>query len=248
MVRALVILIALLPTLGFAQEYVMYETTYLKVIPGHSQQFNDAMKAHNERFHASGPYRATVWYIGSGSRSGQMFWVMGPTTFTALDNRPSSPEHQSDWADNVLANADAGEVEYWRMDPELSHNVPTGPSPILRARIFDIEFGSEDRFDELQHKLREVDEAKNRNTPVAVFHTVGQSGTGRDTAVVRYYDNWAELDAGGGGSFLSDFEDVHGPGSWARWIRDRNDVVKHVEDEFHELIPELSASESTSND
>lgn len=88
MVRALVILIALLPALGFAQDYVMYETTYLKVLPGHSKQFSEAMKAHNERFHGAGPHQASVWYITNGPRSGQMFWVMGPTTFTHMDSRP----------------------------------------------------------------------------------------------------------------------------------------------------------------
>lgn len=248
MVRALVILLAWLPALGFAQDYVMYETIYLKVLPGHSQQFNDAMKAHNERFHGPGPYQASVWFIANGPRSGQMFWVMGPTTFTHLDSRPSDTDHQSDWADTVLLHAEVSEGEYWRLDPELSHNVTDQPSPLLRARIFDIEAGEMDRFNELQRKLRAVDKAKNRTRSTSVFHSVARSRTGRDVAVVRYYKNWAELDAGGMDSFVRDFEDVHGAGSWAQLIRDRRDVVVSEEDEFHELIPELSVDTSTSND
>lgn len=109
MTRALIVLFALLPGIALAQDYMMYETQYLNVIPGHTQQFNDAMKAHNDRFHASGPYQASVWSITAGPHSGRMFWAMGPCTFTDLDNRPSSAEHQSDWADNVLAHAEQGE-------------------------------------------------------------------------------------------------------------------------------------------
>ncbi len=247
MVRALiVVLFALLPALGLAQDYVMYETQYLKVRPGHAQQFNDAMKAHNDRFHASGPYRAEVWYISNGPRSGQMFWTMGPCTFTDLDNRPSSTEHQNDWVDNVLANAEQGEIEYWRMDPELSHNPDTDPPPLLRVRIFDIYDGQQHRFDELQRKIKEVRVAKNRSTSRTFYRNVSASGTGRDIAVVRSFEKWADLDTAG--TFVKDYEEVHGTGSWARFVHDRAEVVKHYEDEFHELVPELSAEPTTSND
>ena len=248
MVKLLVILMALLPALGLAQDYVMYETTYLKVMPGHSQQLNEAMKAHNERFHGAGPHQASVWFINNGPRSGQLFWVMGPTTFTQMDNRPSGADHESDWADNVLAHVEQGEVEYWRLDPDLSQNVTDDPPPLVRVRIFDIKAGEMDRFNELQRKLREVGKAKNRTETTSVYHTVARSGTGRDVAVVRNFKNWAELDAGGNDSFVKDFEDVHGQGSWARWIRDRRAVVVHEEDEFHQLIPELSAQPTTSNE
>lgn len=247
MTRALIVLFALLPGIALTQDYVMYETQYLKVRPGHTQQFNAAMKAHNDRFHASGPYQATVWYVSAGPHSGQMFWAMGPCTFTDLDNRPSSAEHQSDWADNVLANAEQGEIEYWRMDAEISHNPDNAnPPPLLRVRNFDIYEGQEHRFEEQQRKIKEMLVAKNRTTSRSLFRTVLASGTGRDYAVSTSFENWAGLDSAG--TFVKDYEDVHGTGSFARFVHDRAEIVKHDQDEFHELIPELSGESTTSND
>jgi len=245
-ILALFTLFTLLPTLALAQDYVMYETQYLTVSPGHTKQFGDAMKAHNDKYHASGPYTASVWAITNGPRSGQIFWAMGPCTFTDFDKRPSSADHESDWADNVLAHAEPGENEYWRMDEELSINpVNSAPPPLIRVRIFDIKKGQHDRFEEDQRKIKEV--LKNRDTSRAVYRTAVASGTGRDFAVATTFENWAAVDAAAGGSFVKDYEEVHGPGSFASFRRDRSEFVEHFEDEFHELLPELSASPTTSN-
>lgn len=245
--KALVVLFTLLPALAGAQDYVMFETQYLKVLPGHSKQFNAAMKAHNERFHASGPFRAEVYYVANGPRAGQVFWAMGPCTFTDFDRRPSSPDHESDWTDNVLAHAEMVDSEDWRLDPDLSHNPSTSPPPLYRVRIFDIVAGEEHRFDEIQRSIKEVLVAKNRKRSREVYRNVSASGTGRDIAIVTTYENWADLDDSSGGSFLKDYEDVHGPGSWARFMHERNAAVKQDQDEFHQHVPELSAPPSTSS-
>ena len=82
--------------------------------------------------------------------------------------------------------------------------------------------------------------AKNRSGSREFYRNVSASGTGRDIAVVRSFEKWAELDAAS--TFVKDYEDVHGAGSFATFLHDRNEVVKHDEDEFHQLIPELSGS------
>ena len=60
------------------------------------------------------------------------------------------------------------------------------------------------------------------------------------------FENWVGLDTPG--TFAKDYVEVHGTGSWARFMHDRLEVVKHDQDEFHQLIPELSAEPTTSND
>lgn len=147
----------------------------------------------------------------------------------------------------MLANAEQGEIEYWRMDGEISHNPDNAnPPPLLRVRIFDIYEGQEQRFEEQQRKIKEVLVAKNRSTSRSLFRTVLASGTGRDYAVATSFENWAGLDSAG--TFVKDYEDVHGTGSFARFVHDRAEIVKHDQDEFHELIPELSGESTTSND
>lgn len=240
MKRALAVMFvfALVPALGVAEDYEMYETTYLEVKAGHAEGFKKGMKAHNDRFHASGPYRATVWYVGNGRRSGQMFWAMGPCTFTDLDNRPSGEEHDSDWANNVLAHAEEGGTEYWRLQPELSYRPDMRPRPKLRIGFVDVERFEGYRFRELHKKAKAVREAKKDPDPRLVFRN--QAGDGiRDFAVVRAFDEWAALDRDS--SFGDDFEEVHGDGSWRRALMEVEEVIANRENEFHELIPELSA-------
>jgi len=239
MKRALAVLFLLVPALAVAQDYEMYETQYLAVRPGHAKQFNEGMKAHNDRFHASGPYRASVWYVVDGPKSGQMFWAMGPCTFTDLDGRPAGEEHEGHWADNVLAHAEQGETQYWRLDPELSYRPDTRVRPKLRVSIQDVERFEGYRYRELRRKLKQVMEAKKYPDPILVFQGVGQSATGRDFAVVRAFDKWAALDRDG--TFVADYEEVHGPGSWVRFLREAEEALRHRESEFHEIIPELSA-------
>lgn len=238
--------LVLVAALGVAQDYEMYETQYLSVRPGHAKQFNEGMKAHNDRFHASGPYRATVWYVANGANSGQMFWVMGPCTFTDLDGRPAGPEHESDWADNVLAHAEQGETQYWRLDPDLSYRPDTNPRSKMRVRIQDIERFEGYRFRELRAKAKKLMETKKYPDPFLVFRSATQSGTGRDIALVRGFDNWAALDREG--TWRADFEEVHGAGSWRRFLMEVEEVVRHSEDELHELMPELSAPPPAASD
>jgi hypothetical protein len=246
MKRALVLFFVLVPALALAQDYEMYETQYLKVRPGHAKQFNEAMKAHNDRFHASGPYQASVWLVPNGPRSGQMFWIMGPCTFTDLDNRPSGEAHDGDWTNNVLAHAEGGETEYWKLDPDLSYQPDTNPRPLLRARILDINRFEGYRFNQLQRKVKEVLEAKKNPNPLTVFRTVSWSATGRDVATVLSFDKWADLDRES--TFIADYEEVHGEGSWRLFLAEWGDVVKHAEEEFHQLIPELSAPPPATSD
>lgn len=239
MKRALAVLFVLVPALAVAQDYEMYETQYLAVRPGHSKQFNEGMKAHNDRFHASGPYRAVVQYVVNGPRSGQMFWVMGPCTFTDLDSRPAGEEHEGDWADNVLAHAEQGETQYWRLDTELSYRPDTRVRPKVRVRVQDVERFEGYRYLQLRRNVKQVMEAKKYPNPVLVFRSVGQSATGRDYALVQAFDKWAFFDRDG--TFAADYEEVHGQASWRLFLREIEEVVRHSEDEFHELIPELSA-------
>ena len=246
MKRALLLAFLLVPAFVLAQDYEMYETQYLKVMPGHAKQFNEAMKAHNERFHASGPYRADVSTVPNGPRSGQIFWVMGPCTFTDLDNRPSGEEHDGDWTNNVLAHAEGGEAEYWRLDPELSYQPDTNPRPLVRVRIYDIKRFEAYRFNQSRRNVKKVLETKRYPNPSRVFRNASWSGTGRDMATVMGFDKWADLDREN--TFAADYEEVHGEGSWRLFLEEIEEIVLHAEEEFHQLIPELSAPPAATSD
>lgn len=52
--------VLLVPAAGLGQDYQMFETQYLKVLPGHEAAFATALTDHNQGFHTEGTFGATV--------------------------------------------------------------------------------------------------------------------------------------------------------------------------------------------
>src|SRR5689334_1304068 len=80
--------------------YQMYSLMYVKPKHGMEKQFETAVKAHDAKFHASGPYTAKLALITEGNHSdGWYVWTMGPLMYTDLDNQPDGKkDHDDDWA------------------------------------------------------------------------------------------------------------------------------------------------------
>ena len=228
------------PTQAAGQDYAMYETQYLTVLPGHSDAFNEKMTEHNERFHSEGPYTAQVFFIINGPRSGQIFWVMGPTTFTQLDGRPTGDPHDSDWGQEVLSHAETGLAEYWRRNDDLSAPLDpnAAPKPISRVRFFEVADNA--LFLKTQEQVEATLKAMGITRPRTYYRKQFFHRDGRDWALVTSYDNWAELDApgpGGGGNFQSTFVEVHGLAAWSTFQDERDAAVVGREDEWRQRIP-----------
>jgi hypothetical protein len=208
-------------------------------------QISEAIKSHNEKFHSEAPYQSNVWWVVNGAKSGQLVWSMGPCTFTSLDNRPSGEGHDKDWMNNVLSHCvDAGNVEYWKMNPKLSHFPASFDLKKLVIWCYDIKSGKYSRFRELMGKITEVHKAHFADDPMGVyFNQFSDIQAGRDAVVVWFIEKWAEWDEDS--NFSEKYEMVHGKGTWASFLNDWRDTVKGRVDEVRELIPELSTRPAT---
>ena len=71
------------------ETYGMAEITYMLPKIGMERAFVEAVKAHNEKFHKEGVFKASLDNILTGKETGWYVWIMGPCTFTDLDNRPN---------------------------------------------------------------------------------------------------------------------------------------------------------------
>ncbi len=60
------------------------------------------------------------------------------------------------------------------------------------------------------------------------------------------FDKWADLDREN--TLPADYEEVHGEGSWRLFLEEIEKIVLHSEEEFHQLIPELSAPPAATSD
>ena len=59
-------------------------------------------------------------------------------------------------------------------------------------------------------------------------------------AFVTSFGSWSEMDHDR--RFAADYPEVHGVGSWDRFLEEWEEVVDGAYDEFRQLIPEMSGA------
>ena len=222
-----------------AQDYTMYETQYVRVLPGHSSALQAEIAQHNKRFHSEGPYTAQVHYIMNGPHTGKLGWVMGPATFTQLSERPADDSHDSDWDDAVLAHGVSENTEYWRVAEGLSYEPatePDGPQNILLVRYFEVADNA--LFSKVQGQIKAMLEATGSPRPRIMYRKQFAHRDGRNWAFVVPYGSWAELDEGGT-AFAERFIQTHGEAAFRTFGEEAAAAIVSREDEWRQLLPQL---------
>ena len=242
--RTLMIIAVTLVTTFFAvgqDDYKMLELVYLKPLPGADlEAASKAMAEHNKKYHAEDPYKASVWSNLTGSRVGQWVWVMYPATFSDYDSRPAGKEHDGDWDKVVGPYFELVANEYWKEDSKLTYvpeNHEKGGKVVFT--IYDIRPGDSYRFKALLEKISEVYKQKKYTYDFTVYWNKFDNKEGRDVAIEVMFDKWAFLDEDH--ALKTDYEEIHGEGSWWKLIEEYRDVVVSSEDELSVLMPDMSA-------
>lgn len=202
------------------ESYGMAEITYMLPKVGMEKAFENAVKAHNAKFHKDGPFKASLDYILTGSESGWYVWIMGPCTFSDLDNRPVSEAHDNDWDKTVSPTiAKYGRNEFWRYNEKLSYRGDASESPKFENIWFvDVKRGEYYKFKEFIEKVQKAQEKKGSGN-FSIYNNQFTEGNGRDVAIVWAFDKWSELDEDDGG-IKSSFEEIYGEGSWDNALKD----------------------------
>lgn len=221
---AMLLVVAMLTvSIATAQEkesYGMAEITYMLPKIGMEKAFEDAVKDHNEKYHKEGPFKASLDYILTGKESGWYVWIMGPCTFTDLDNRPEDDTHRAHWDKNVSPTVSKyGKSEYWKYNSKLSY---AGDAPELpkyeNIWFVDVKKGQNYKFNEFIEKVKKAYEKKGEGN-FRIYNNQFGDGMGRDVAIVWAFDKWAEMDDDDGG-IKNSFEEVYGEGSWDNALKD----------------------------
>lgn len=227
--------------LTFGQaDYKLMELVYLKPYPGADlDAASKAIAEHNKKFHSTAPFKASMWANNTGSMVGTWTWVMWPATFTDYDNRPTGKDHDVDWDKATSPYFETVANEYWREDDKLSYepeNFKSGSKVIFS--VFDIKMGQTYRFKAILEKVSEVYKTKKYARNFSVYWNQFDNKLGRDVAIETMFDKWSFLDEDH--SMKKDYEEIHGEGSWFDLVREFQDVVISVDDEFSVLMPEMS--------
>lgn len=230
----------------FAQEdenYVMFENSRFVVKTDKYKEFGKAMAHHNKTYHSGdSPYHANVWSVSVGADAGHIVWSMGPCTFAQHDGRPSGSEHMEDWMFNVMPNIKYHDgTNMWKMDKDHSYNPKNVRSTKLSIRVYDLEDFQGYRFKEILSKVIEVYKEKEYEETLGTYWSQFDTEANEDVAIVWGFDKWAWFDKDS--KFKADFEEVHGEGSWFKFLEELKGCIISAKDEVWELIPELSGGE-----
>jgi hypothetical protein len=225
---------------GAQESYVMFETMYIKPKADKHEEFKKALAAHNKKYHAEGASEVFIRFVVNGKHEGEYTWVMGPTTWTDLDNRPADDAHDEDWSEVMQYIKDISEVEYWRQYEELSY-FPEGwdGDSKIHVRIWDVKPGKWDEIKAIMAQVVNVYKEKKYPNAWSVYSNQFQTGNGRDIAGVMGFEKWAEYDEES--TWAKDFDEVNGKNAWKMamdFMRENTTMVEEV----RELVPELGGS------
>lgn len=194
------------------------------------------MRAHNAKYHKDGPHQAAVYNISTGPNAGSFVWMMGPTTYTHLDKRPSEDGHDEDWRDNVMPFIKKiHTVEFWKMDTKLS-NMSTmdgdnSKHPVIFVRYHEIKEGKGALSFSFLEMVSKTIKGMDGDNPWGVYwNEFRQGDLGRHLATVGFLKNWAEMDEDN--DFKTTFEKVHGKGKWDAFLDLGDEVFSNSWDEI----------------
>jgi len=222
-----------------AKSYKMYDVIYIKPQFDQIEALGEAMAKHNRAFHNEKPFRAHVWTINSGEYTGWWAWVMGPGTFTDMDSRPDSKEHMKDWISNVMPHvADVANANFYKLDDKVSYIPEDSFTGKEIWTFYDIKPFEGYRFSKMLKQVKEVFVKKEYTRTFEVYRAQFDNRGVGELMIASTFANWAFFDEDN--SFRTDFEEVHGEGSWQPFIEEFRDVVVSREDQIAQYIPELS--------
>ena len=213
------------------EDYKMVEVSFMKPKVGKEDAFKKAVKAHNKKYHASGPHMAELNLINSGISAGTYAWVMGPCMMKDLDTRPGEGAHNDDWQKNVVPYIESyGPVEYWRQNEKLTYIPENMPDyKVMVIWFLDIKRGEYYRFKKIMADIRKVHEA-NGTTNMLVWENVFNENNGRDVALEWLKTDFAALD--GGFNMKKEYEKMYGEDTWDQVLDEWEEIVVSVKREM----------------
>ncbi len=236
--KNLIILLFCIPVMLFGQDANapnLYEVITMEVKRGQEDAFEAAVKAHNEKFHGEGMYPASLNYNINGPWGGQYTWIMGPTSWTAMDTRPGKGAHDDDWknVDQYVESYDG--PGYWSMSSSLSH-IAEGPNPSKRLIwVYDIKSGEGTRWTELVGQVKEVYAEKFSDEHFwVVWNEFSDTAKGWDVAVIFPFEKWAWMDEDN--NFRDKFEEVHGKNTWDHFLDEFRTTINGRVDWLRETV------------
>ena len=215
---------------------MLFENMYIQPKQGMEEKFEAAVKAHNDKFHPDGPYKAGLRKVEYGDKAGWYVWIFGPTSYSALDTRPTKENgHAEDWSKTVDPLVQTyGETELWNFEPDLSFGMDIlKKSKYYEVWSVDLKRGDYYKFKDLAEKLKKVYEVQN-SAAFMVFTNPIHTSKNKDVGILWSFNSYAEWAKDSGTKAA--YEKMYGAGSWQHMLDDWMDMTVDYNSEIRSIL------------
>ncbi len=220
--KRLLLILALVPLIAMAQneQPPIFMNVMMTPQPDKIDAFEAGLAAHNKKYHADGAGTVSVFWVASGKNSGKYIWSMGPTAWVAMDEVNNYDDaHTSDWNTNVAANAlPEMETTYWKNDPAHSNFSKDFDLKNLSIFMVDIKRFKQMEFNSILDRVYEVFKTKDPDQQWGAYYNELPNMDGQDFVWVDFFEKSAWM--GQEDKFPQWYEEVHGAGSFANFLKD----------------------------
>ncbi len=222
-----------------AQEKATLSSYRISPKPGKDAELRKAIAAHAAKYH-TGNWKWRVFSVLSGPESGAYMINEGPNSWTTLEGRSDiSEEHTRDYQTNVLPLVETDYPEtYLRFQKELSTDSAVGPLKKALLRHFYTKPGKSARLFEHMKTWKKVWEKMGMKV---VVWTSFFSGEARMVVAYRLPKGWVDLERSVSKELRDGFDEIEGPGAYARFLEDLDKYVDRISEEMIEFLPEVGS-------
>ena len=207
----------------FAQDYVMFQSSILKLRAGENAKLQAGVKKHNDKYHnGKDRPKAYLWYINTGPNSGNYSCATGPMKFSHMD-QTLKDDHVKDWEKNVSPYADETNVVFMMRDEEMTYNPKNEVvgENILMKRI-PIKNGPKhvEAVEEAVTKIARALRRTRSNIARRVYRDAFPDGR-EEIMLVYPFSSWTEFEGGLRGlpeGFQDSYEKIYGKGSFRKEV------------------------------
>ena len=215
---------------------MVVETQYFLPKIGMEDKFEAAVKAHNQKFHPDGPYKAGLRKVEYGEKAGWYVWVFGPTNYSSIDTRPAKENgHADDWSKTIDPLIEkVGETSLWDLNDDLSYGMDIlKKSSYYEAWNVQLKPGQYYRFKALAEKLKKTYESM-ATTAFIVYNNPLHSSKSGDIGILWSFNTYADWSKDDGTK--KSFEKIYGDGSWQQAMNEWRDIVVDYNAEIRSFV------------
>ena len=227
---------------GFSQEKTLVHSILLKPKAGMKLQFENSMKAHNQKFHSSADNKVFVFEIITGEKMGTFQVAWPPTSWAEIDNMKPNPAHDQDVQNTIAAKVEENEgMMFSRRVDSLSHGDNDWTIPKTQVTIWHIKRGKLDEWLERVKKVKMAFDNTNdkRNNTI---YTKLMAGTDQQVILIsRYKNGWKEMEPGYYTSLKDVITKAYSAEEWDIQQKAFNDCVESTETYLRVYRADLSS-------